>query len=346
MTYTYFRYLKIAVVVGVGLMLGVALWDALVRSSSVVTVLLFSVFTAAAYEPGVNRYTAGGKRSRGRAALFLLGVTLSLVSLLAFIFGAMLHAQWGDLTDAIPGLVTNIESTLNKNFGVNLDLSRYTDSFKTKELEGRLLSYGGSAIGFIGSLLAVLFVSYYLIVDGPRIRQRICTLLPAHAQKEVLRMWEITVDKTGNYIFSRFILGVLVFIGHGAAFYAMGVPYAIPFAIWAALVGQLIPILGTYLAAALPLAVIWGQGNGILALGMLLFVVLYQQIENLVISPKLLKKTMDLNPIVAFTGVLVAASTLNFVYVLLALPIIATLQAFATAYVQTHDLDQGDDPAS
>ena len=51
---------------------------------------------------------------------------------------------------------------------------------------------------------------------------------------------------------------------------------------------------------------------------------------------------MDLNPIVAFVGVLVAASTLNFMYVLLALPIIATLQAFVTAYVQTHDLVDDD----
>ena len=319
-------------------MAGVALWDALVRASGILTILLFSIFMAAAYEPGVNRLTVGTKRSRGAAALLLMGSTLLFLIGLAFIFGTLLYSQWDELVEAIPGLVTNIESTFNKNFKSNVDLSQYTESFKSRNLEIKAISFGGSLLGFAGSLLAVLFVAYYFIVDGPSMRQRLCTLLPKRVQEEVLRMWDITVEKTGNYIFSRFILGVFTFISHGAAFYALGVPYAIPFAVWAALVSQLIPVLGTYVAAGLPLLVVGAQGNGALVILMLLFIVAYQQLENIVISPKLLKKTMNLNPIVAFVGVLVAASTLNFVYVLLSLPIIATVQAFVTAYVQTHDL--------
>ena len=323
-------------------MAGVALWDALVRASGILTLLLFSLFVAAAYEPGVNKLTASNKRSRGAVALLLLGGTLLFLGGLVFIFGTLLYNQWDELVAAIPGLAANIESTFNKNFKSNIDLSQYTDSFKSGELESKAVSFGGSLLGFVGSLLATLFISYYLIVDGPAMRQRLCTLLPVRVQKEVLRMWDITVEKTGNYIFSRFLLGVFTFISHGVAFYILEVPYAVPFALWAALVGQLIPVLGTYIAAGLPLLVVGAQGDGTLVFFMLLFVVAYQQLENIVISPKLLKKTMDLNPIVAFVGVLVAASTLNFMYVLLALPIIATLQAFVTAYVQTHDLVDDD----
>lgn len=323
-------------------MAGVALWDALVRASGILTILLFSLFVSAAYEPGVNRFATGNKRSRGVVALLLLSGTLLFLGGLILIFGTLLYNQGDELVEAIPELTANIENTFNKNFKSNIDLSQYTESFRSGELEVKAVSLGGSLLGFIGSLLSTLFISYYLIVDGPKIRQRLCTLLPVRIQKEVLRMWDITVEKTGNYIFSRFLLGIFTFISHGVAFYVLGVPYAVPFALWAALVSQLIPVLGTYIAAGLPLLVVGAHGDGTLVLFMLLFVVAYQQLENIVISPKLLKKTMNLNPIVAFVGVLAAASTLNFIYVLLSLPIIATLQAFVTAYVQTHDLIDDD----
>jgi len=335
---SYSKYLKIAVVVGAGLTAGVALWDAVVRASWIMTIVLLSMFVAAAYEPGVNKLTRGGRRSRRLVAAFLLGSTLLVFGGLLAACGALLYAQLDDLLYSIPDLVANIENTVNKHLGLNVDLQQYTANLSVTDMGAGLLALGESFLKISGAVLVVLFLSYYLIVDGPAIRQRICTLFPVRIQKEVLRMWDITVEKTGNYIYSRVLLGLFTFLSHGAVFYVMGVPYAIVLALWAAVVSQVIPVLGTYVAGGVPLLVVGAQGSGSLVVMMLVFMVLYQQLENMVISPKLLKKTMDLNPVVSFVGVLVAASTLNFVYVLLALPIIATTQAFVTVYVQTHEL--------
>ena len=85
----------------------------------------------------------------------------------------------------------------------------------------------------------------------------------------------------------------------------MKVPYWLPLALFCGIVSQFVPTIGTYLGGALPIVFAWSSNGFASALAVLVFVTIYQQIENMVISPKISEKTMDLNPAVAFLSVLV-----------------------------------------
>lgn len=131
----------------------------------------------------------------------------------------------------------------------------------------------------------------------------------------------------------------------GAAHYVLlvilGVPYAPALAVWVGLVSQFIPTIGTYLAGALPMLIAFTVDPWY-ALWVLGFVVIYQQFENYVLQPKLTAKTVDIHPAVAFGSVIAGTALLGAVGALVAIPAIATLQAFLGAYVKRYDVT--DDP--
>ncbi len=103
------------------------------------------------------------------------------------------------------------------------------------------------------------------------------------------------------------------------------------------MLSQFVPVVGTYLAGALPL-VIALIDQPIEALWVLAAIVIYQQVENYLLAPPITAHTMDIHPAVAFGAVIAGASILGPVGALLALPAGATLQAFVSTYVNRHDV--------
>jgi len=118
----------------------------------------------------------------------------------------------------------------------------------------------------------------------------------------------------------------------------VAVPYALPLAVWVGVVSQFIPAVGTYLAALAPVLVALTV-RPITAVVVVVGLVVYQQIENVFLSPRITARTMSLHPAVAFGSVLVGAALLGVVGVLVALPATAIIQAFVSTYVEQHNVD-------
>jgi predicted PurR-regulated permease PerM len=153
----------------------------------------------------------------------------------------------------------------------------------------------------------------------------------------VVAGWEIAIAKTGGYIYSRGLLALLSAIVTTIALEIIGVPYALALGLWTGIISQFIPTIGTYLAGALPvlIALIDDPRE---ALFVLIFMVLYQQVENYLFAPKITARTMDLHPAVAFGTVIVGASLFGAVGALVALPAAAVMQAIATTYLARHEV--------
>ena len=196
-------------------------------------------------------------------------------------------------------------------------------------------------LGGLFQLLTITLFSFYFAADGPRLRRALCSVLPPARQAEVLRAWEIAVNKTGGYIYSRGLMALISGIAHYILLEILGVPYAPVLAVWVGLVSQFIPTIGTYLAGALPMLIAFTV-NPWYALWVLVFVVIYQQFENYVLQPKLTARTVDIHPAVAFGSVIAGTALLGAVGALIAIPAVATLQAFLGAYVKRYDVT--DDP--
>ena len=192
-------------------------------------------------------------------------------------------------------------------------------------------------LGLLFQVLTIALFTYYLVADGPRFRRTILSALPQRRQLEVLNVWELAVDKTGGYLYSRLLLAVINAAFTYIVLQLLGIPFALPLALWQGFVSQFIPVVGTYIAAAVPTLVALLEDPW-RALWFLVFVILYQQIENYLLSPRITARTMQLHPAVAFGAALAGASISGLLGALIALPTAAVIQAVVSSYVTTHDV--------
>ncbi|MFD8248699.1 AI-2E family transporter [Nocardia sp. NPDC059691] len=321
-----------------------AFW-VLERLRSLLTILLVSLFLAFAIEPAVNWLARRGMR-RGPATGLVFLVLTALVVGFFWTLGALLVEQVTTLVQHAPEYADRGVDWINHTFHKDLsstDIQKYaTDWSSTLEgyltgLAGNVWGIGTAAIGALFQILGILLFTYYFAADGPRIRTAVCSLLPPRRQRHVLRAWDIAVDKTGGYIYSRALLALASTLAHYVMLRLLDVPSAFALALWVGVVSQFIPTVGTYLAGALPVIVglVHGPSTALWILG---FIVLYQQFENYVLQPRITATTLDMHPAVAFGAVLAGAALLGATGALLAIPVTATVQAFSGAYIRRYDV--------
>jgi predicted PurR-regulated permease PerM len=307
-------------------------------------ILLVSLFLSFALEPAVNRLERMGiRRGAGTGLVFL--ATLGASGIFIFAIGTLLADQVTELVDQAPGYITDIEQWVEETFNVEVQTDELVSEFQADgaatsfatRLAGNLVDLGSQIVGLLFSILTIGLFTFYLVADGPRIREVICGLLRPKHQRRVLGIWDLAIDKTGGYIYSRAILAVLSAAVHWAAFAAIGVPFPLPLALWMGLVSQFIPVVGTYIAGAFPLLVALLDSPS-KALAVLILILIYQQIENYFFAPKITAQTMEIHVAVAFGAVIAGSAVLGPVGALVALPAAATIQAFASSIVSHYDV--------
>ena len=319
-------------------------WWLVIRLQTLLVMLLVSLFLSFALEPAVNWLSDRGWR-RGPATGLVMFTLFVLIGLFVWAMGSLLVDQVTQLVDEAPRYIENTETWINDTFdaSVNADdlINEFQDGGTARDfatnLAGNIVSAGATVLTVVFQLLTILLFTFYLVADGPRLRRTVLSVLRPDRQLEVLRVWEIAIDKTGGYIYSRGILALLSAIVHGTAFAIIGVPFALPLAIWVGLVSQFVPTVGTYIAGALPIAIALAD-NPVHAIAVLIVVVVYQQVENYLLAPPIQAETMDVHPAVAFGAVIAGASMLGPIGALLALPAAATGQAFVSTYLRRHEV--------
>ena len=107
------------------------------------------------------------------------------------------------------------------------------------------------------------------------------------------------------------------------------------------MISQFIPTIGLYVAAVVPLLVAVLE-DPILAVWIVVIIVIYQQFENYVLSPRITANTMQLHPAVAFGAALLGGNLLGAVGAVLALPVAATAKALIETYTEAHEIVKSD----
>ncbi|MGV9267202.1 AI-2E family transporter [Kitasatospora sp. NPDC003701] len=307
--------------------------------------LLVSFFLSLALEPAVDRMAARGVRRGVGTFLVFVAVAVAVAGFLTAL-GTLLVDQVAKIAGDLPHLLDNLINWINRTFHQDLSL----DELQKKLLKdsGAIENYAQQAAdnvwGVSSTLIGGLFqaftvglFTFYFTADGPRVRRTVCSLLPPAKQGEVLRAWEIALAKTGGYLYSRALLAVASALAHWVMFALLDLPYAAALAVWVGVMSQFVPTIGTYLAGALPVLVALTV-EPVDALWVLAFVVVYQQIENYLLHPRITAKTVDVHPAVAFGSVIAGAALLGAVGALIAIPAAATLQGFVGTYVRRYEV--------
>jgi predicted PurR-regulated permease PerM len=316
------------------------------KLTGLVGMVVVALFLSFAIEPAVSGAADRWSMRRGLAT-FLCYLLLALVTgVFVFVMAELVVTQVADLADKAPDYLDQIARWANDTFGIDLNTSNLAEQIKGYESDiatlaadvgGRVLSLTGSVLGLVFRGFTVLLFAFYMTAQGPTMRRNVCSFLPAERQRNVLYLWELAIQKTGGWIYSRLLLAGLSALASWIFLSVLGVPSPLALALWVGLVSQFIPAIGTYLAGALPVLIAL-LNDPVDALWVLGFILVYQQVENYFFSPKITAQTMDLHPAVAFGAALAGGSLAGPMGAILALPFAGVVQAFVSTYLGRHEV--------
>jgi predicted PurR-regulated permease PerM len=330
-----FRLVLVLIVAAIGTVAALGLIGKLTGFLSIIVTALFLSF---AIEPGVNWFAARGWRRGSATGLIFLIVFLAIIGLMALVIPAIVTG-FRQLITSAPHLVDTFVKFANK-LGLHLTADKITEQVQanSKTLASSAAGLASNIFGitalFLGGLFhwaTVALFTFYIVAEGPHLRRVICGKLPPQRQEEVLFIWEQAIEKTGGYFYSRLLLAVINGSGMYLTLRLLNVPFAAPLAIFEGVVAEFIPIVGTYIAGVAPLlvALLTSVGAGI---GTIAYILIYQQLENYILSPRLTAKTMNLHPAVAFAAALIGAALGGVLAAFLALPAAGVIQAAVQEY--------------
>lgn len=320
---------------------GIAAWNAMRSLRGLAVNLLVAFFVSLVLEPVVLWLVRHGWRRGGAAATALFG-SLVLGAAVVTLFGNLFVQQAVALVQAAPGLYEEVAGWLEGRFGLDVpgvqDLIQQAASQWGGDLASGALLVGGVLVGGLFALLTILLVTYYLLAAGPRFRAAVLGYVTPGRQEEVLRYWAITQTKVSDFINTRIVLAAIATVCMAVFLLILGTPYALPLALFTGVVSQFVPSIGTYIGGALPVLVALTSQSVPRAAVVVAFIVAYQQVENLWLSPRISARALQMNPAVAFVVVLAFGAVFGALGAFLALPIAATFQAVINTYVSRHEL--------
>lgn len=315
------------------------------HTSGFLVTVLISVFAAFAMLPAVEALSnRGWRRGLATAAVMVATATFTVVFLYALVDVAI--DQTIRLVGQAPEYVVSVVDWANSTFGLELTSEStieelLTNQERLQELSTNaasgVLGLASTAVGLMFQFLTIALFVFYILADLPRLRAAVLRRMPPSQQLHADTVIGITIEKMGGYVYSRSLLAAVSAVFHFVAFSIIGIPYAVALAMWVGIVSQFVPTVGTYIAGAFPLiiALVEDPQDALLVLAAIL---VYQQLENYLLSPRITANTMDLHPAIAFGSAIVGASLLGGVGAVLALPVAATVTALVQTYGDHYDV--------
>lgn len=329
-------------VIFVGYRIASWIWDS---TGGFIFVLLLAWLLSIAMEPAVAWLANHGWRRGLGTGVVLLGIFAASVAFVA-IFGSLFATQTAELVKSVPDLLARVAGWANERFGTTFDPTHILDYFNLSastiatigtDLAGGVLGILGIVFGGLFDLLTMLVFSFYFSAEAPRIRRVVGSWLPQRHQKVFLTVWDIAVVKTGGFVVSKVVLATMSAFFHSLFFYIIDIPYWLPMGIFAGVVSQFIPTIGTYIGVAIP-AVFAAFNDPWDVVWIIAFATVYQQIESYVFTPRVSRATMDVHPAIALASVFVGVALFGPIGAIIGIPLAAAIIAVVETYGQRYEL--------
>lgn len=326
-----------------------ALW-LLSRVTGLILALLMAVFVSFALEPAVH-YLAGRGWKRGAATgvVFIVSAVV-VIAFIAVMVPAIIDqgtAIAADLPDYLNEVTAFLDDWLEVDLsqtmfeGGSPDFGQLLSDYGSDVASG-VLGFGSALLGAVITGLTVALFAFYMVAEGPKFRRVVLRVFTPDRQREMTRIWEIAVEKTGGYVYSRLLLAAASAGFTWIALRIIDIPNALALAIWVGVISQFVPAVGAYIAAVLPVLAAFFE-SPVKAVWVLVVLVAYQQLENYLLAPRITARTMSLHPAVAFGSAIAGIGVLGALGAIIALPTAAIIQAVISSYLELHPLAE-DEP--
>jgi predicted PurR-regulated permease PerM len=306
--------------------------DSILIARQVLILILIAGFLAVGLDPAVRWLVRHHiKRS--------LAVLLIVVAALGF-FGGFVAAVAPPIAKQSTALVKKAPtyvSRLDKNPTIKKLDDRYhfvaklqARANKGVDLNalGGLFGVGKAILGIVASTLTVIILTIYFLANMPGIKRTLYRMAPRSRRARVGLLTDEILNRVGGYVLGNLFTSLCAGLATFVWLEAFQVPYAVALAMFVAIT-DLIPLVGATLGAIGVTAVALFQGipTGIATFA---YYMAYQQFENYILQPRVMKKTVDVAPVVTIVSALLGAALLGILGALIAVPIAAGIQLLLT----------------
>jgi predicted PurR-regulated permease PerM len=314
---------------------------AVYTTRAVLVRVLIALFIAISLDPAVRMLTRRGMR-RGLAVLLIFLIASGLVTaFLMSVIPAMVH-QFQLLVQDFPGYLANLQERSARFRGLSdrFHLTSRVQDFLANlpgQLGSGVLGFTRRLFGALFSTLTVVVLTIYFMADLPRLRRGVMRLFPHAHRAQFGRMADVMVDKVGAYMIGNLLISLAAGLATFAVLQGLGVPFAVPLAFVVALC-DLIPMIGATLGAVIcVLAALLTTDLWPTTVIVAIFFVAYQQLENYLIAPRILRHTVSLSAAAVLLAGLIGGTVLGLVGALMAIPIAAGLKVVLAEKLRARD---------
>jgi predicted PurR-regulated permease PerM len=323
----------VAKVVVVAAAVGAALY-LLYRIRSVVGLVFIAIFIAVALGRAVDRFERFGLKRW----LAILTTYLSLL-LAVFLVGLLVLPPIVNETNRfvknVPVYVDDLEKSktireYDKKYHVTDKLREGADKLPARldDAVGALQSVTVGVFSALVQLITVLVLAFFLLLDGKRIVTWVFDELGPVRGPRARKIAEDVYRSVGGYVVGNLLISLIAGLGTWIVLAILGVPFAVPLAVLMAFL-DLIPLVGATIAGIV-IGIVAGIHDFPTALIVwVVYLVVYQQVENNVIQPAVYRRTVQLHPLVVLIAVLIGASLLGVLGALVAIPVAGAAQIVA-----------------
>jgi len=308
-----------------------------------------ALFVAVSLDPAVRWLARRGMR-RGWAVTLIFALALAL--LVGFMVSVIppLVREFQQLVANFPTYVTELQdrsrqfSDLNKRFNLSTQLEGILKDAPAR-IGGGLLGFTGRLFGALFSTLTVLVLTIYFMAALPQLESGLIRLFPRQRRARAGRIVAVVIDKVGAYMIGNLLISLVAGTAAFIAFEVLRVPFAVPLGFVVALT-DLIPMIGASLGAVLCVLValfatnLWPTTVLVAA-----YFVVYQQVENYWIAPRILRSSVNLSAAAVLLAGLIGGTALGLVGALMAIPVAAATKVLLSEELAARDAD-GDGGAS
>ena len=315
-----------------GALVAIALLRALQSASQVFVLIIIALFLAMGLNPTVEALQSR-KLSRSVAVSLVVFIAIGIIALFTLVVIPPVASQGNDLLESAPQLLDSLRSNATIN-QLNIDYG-FIDSLESKFEEwisdgkiitgafGGVLGVGRTVLSGAFSALTVLVLTLYFLISLPSVTKIFYRLAPASRRARVSSIGDAIISRVGSFVGSQVLIAALAALFVFALALGIDLPYAAALAMVILFVA-LIPLIGHFLGASIVVLVALTQSPGKALLALILYTA-YVQIENFIITPRIMKRSLAIPGLVTIVAALLGTSLLGLVGGVLAVPIAAAI---------------------
>jgi predicted PurR-regulated permease PerM len=307
----------------------------------VISWVVISLFLALALNPAVEWLQGHGFKRRGAAAAIAYLLALLAIVGIGFTFVPTLVHQVNEFVQKLPDYVHDVthgrgrlgflETKYHLQERIEAEIKKGGAS-RVLGFSGVALSIAKSVVSIVVGTVTILFMTYFMLLEGPSWVDRFYRLLPEQSQPRWRKVGHEIYHTVGGYVTGNLLISLIAGGLTTIVLLILGVPYAVALGLIVAIL-DLIPLAGATIAAILIgiVAFLHSIPAGIIVV---VFFIVYQQVENHVLQPVVYGRTVELSPLAVLISILIGAELAGILGALAAIPVAGSIQVLVNDWLE------------